>query len=91
MTTTISVTEVTKAKFDDLRPEGAASADEFLAVLLDYYEDGVEPDCGDGLPAEVREQLNRIEAATCDSADTAQLEASERRATAEEVAEVLRE
>jgi hypothetical protein len=43
MTTTISVSEVTKAKFDELRPTGASSADEFLSVLLDYYEDGDVP------------------------------------------------
>ncbi len=39
MTTTISCDESTKERFDTLRPEGAASADEFLSVLLDHYDD----------------------------------------------------
>jgi len=47
-TTTISVSKVTKAKFDDLRPEGAASADEFLSALIDYYETGDAPQYAEG-------------------------------------------
>jgi len=47
MTTTISVSDETKARFDDLRPAGAASNDEFLSALLEYYEDGVAPEYAD--------------------------------------------
>ena len=47
-TTTISVTKTTKAKFDDLRPAGAASADEFLATLINYYETGDAPQYAEG-------------------------------------------
>jgi len=47
-TTTISVSKVTKAKFDELRPQGAASADEFLATLIDYYETGDAPEYAEG-------------------------------------------
>jgi len=48
MTTTISVSDETKARFDDLRPAGAASNDEFLSALLEHYEDGVAPEYADG-------------------------------------------
>lgn len=46
--TTISVSKVTKAKFDELRPAGAASADEFLATLIEYYETGDAPEYAEG-------------------------------------------
>jgi len=48
MTTTISVSDETKAQFDDLRPAGAASNDEFLSALLEHYEDGVAPEYAEG-------------------------------------------
>lgn len=43
MTTTISLSEDTKDRFDELRPGDVASADEFLGVLLDNYDDGHGP------------------------------------------------
>jgi len=72
MTTTISVSDETKARFDDLRPAGAASNDEFLSALLEYYEDGVAPSYSDtdsGIPDDLRDQLNRIEAAATTAED----------------------
>jgi len=72
MTTTISVSDETKARFDDLRPAGAASNDEFLSALLEYYEDGVAPEYADtdaGIPDDLRDQLDRIEAAATTAED----------------------
>jgi hypothetical protein len=73
--TTISLSEETKERFDELRPSGAASADEFLSALLEYYEDGTAPSYADsnaGVPDEVKEQLDRIEAAAKEATQTAQ-------------------
>ena len=75
MTTTISLSEGTKERFDELRPSGAASADEFLSALLEYYEDGTAPSYADsnaGVPDEVKDQLDRIEAMTQEATHAAQ-------------------
>lgn len=47
--TTLSIDDATKARFDDLRPDECRSADEFVAMLLDHYDDVavVDPDVDD--------------------------------------------
>jgi len=42
-TTTISLSEERKAEFDEARPEGANSADEFVGMLLACWEGENEP------------------------------------------------
>jgi hypothetical protein len=71
MTTTISVDDETKRRFDDTRPEDFRSAGEFVEELLNCYEaiHGDRPDPADAeahresFPDDVRDQLDRIEEA----------------------------
>jgi uncharacterized protein YhdP len=42
--TTINCDTETKAWFDELRPDAAASEDEFLTALLRHYDDTTEQD-----------------------------------------------
>lgn len=57
-TTTISCSDETKDRFDDLRPDDVRSADDFLRMLLDEWDAGESdiPDADDiSIPSSVRE------------------------------------